>query len=261
MQSLFSLAGLASLVTGAGDADAIGFACAKALAAQGARVAITSTTDRIHERAAQLRALGAAAVFSYTADLTDPGAVAALVAAASEAIGAPAVLINNAGMTSVTDPQAPSSLEHLPADLWRHTVARNVDPAFLVTRAVLPGMLEAGFGRVINVASISGAVVAYPGDVGYHAGKAAMVGLTRALAVEVAGTGVTVNAICPGWILTPSLTEDEVAMGARTPAGRCGAPSEIGAAAAFLASREAAYLTGQTIVVDGGVTVSQLGLA
>lgn len=259
MRRLFSLDGTTALVTGAGDPAAIGFACARALAAQGARVAVTSTTDRIHDRAEELRAAGAEAV-AVTADLTDPAAAEALAASVAGALGPITVVVNNAGMTSVSDPQAPASLAAIEPGLWRHTVARNVDPAFTVTRAVLPGMLAAGFGRVINVASISGAVVAYPGDVGYHAGKGALVGMTRALAVEVAGTGVTANAICPGWILTPSLTEEEVAMGARTPMGRCGTPDEIGATAAFLASREAAYLTGQTIVVDGAVTVSQLGL-
>lgn len=267
MQTLFSLNGLTALVTGAGDAQGIGFGCAKALALQGARVAITSTTDRIFERADELRELsssrgsGAKGVFAHVADLTSAAAATDLVAATSEALGAPTVLVNNAGMTSLTDPQAPASLAEIAPDLWRHTVERNLDPAFAVTRAALPAMLRTGFGRVINIASISGAVVAYPGDVAYHAGKAAIVGMTRALAVEVAGTGVTANAIAPGWILTPSLTEDEVAMGARTPMGRCGTPEEIGATAAFLASREAAYLTGQTIVVDGAVTVSQLGLA
>jgi 3-oxoacyl-[acyl-carrier protein] reductase len=175
-----------------------------------------------------------------------------------EELGGLDIVVNNAGMTSVTRPQDPAGTDEIEPGSWGHAVARNLHTALYVTQAALPTMRVRGFGRVVNVASISGALVAYPGDVGYHAGKAGLVGMTKALAIEVAGTGVTANAIAPGWIDTPSLTPDERALGTRTPARRCGTPQEVAAAVAFLASREAAYVTGHLLVVDGGVTAAQV---
>lgn len=257
---LFELTGTTALVTGAGDADGIGFACARALASLGAKVAVAATSGRITQRVRELRAGGATAI-GQVADLTDPAQATHLVDVVREQLGGLDIVVNNAGMTSVTRPQDPAGADEITPGSWAHAVERNLHTALYVTQAALPAMRVGGFGRVVNVASISGALVAYPGDVGYHAGKAGLVGMTKALAVELAGTGVTANAVAPGWIDTPSLTGEERAMGARTPARRCGTPAEVAAAVAFLASREAGYVTGHLLVVDGGVTAAQVRTA
>lgn len=244
-----------ALVTGAGSADGIGFATAKALAGAGARVAITSTTKRIHER---LRALPGAGHVAFVADLTSERDVAALVATVGKAFGRIDVLVNNAGMIQTGRREKTALFHKIATADWHRTMEINLDTCFLVTRAVLPQMLRRQYGRIVNISSVTGPLVANPGSAGYSTAKAAMMGMTRALAVEVGSKGITVNAIGPGWIQTASSSPKEIEAGRHTPVGRPGRPAEVAAAALFLASAEASYITGQMLVVDGGNILQEM---
>lgn len=242
-----------AVVTGAGSPTGIGFAVAVALAETGHHVVVSSTTVRIHERVAALRALGHS-VTGIVADLTQEDDVASLRDAAN-ALGAVNVLVNNAGMAVLGAMDEPTDINLLTAAQWHGSLARNLTSAFLVTRAFLPDMKKRGYGRIVNVSSTTGTVSAVAGDTAYAAAKAGMVGFTRATALEAAPYGVTVNAIAPGWIATGSQTEREAAAGLRTPVRRSGTPAEMASVIAFLASPGASYVIGQLIVADGGNSI------
>ena len=249
--------GLVALVTGAGSPNGIGFAAAAILAREGAALAIASTTERIHDRTAELRDAGTDAE-GYVADLTDRAGVRGMVDEVVGRFGRIDILVNNAGMVSVSmeDPPDRAFLE-LDDTGWDQVLAMNLDTAYNVTKQVLPGMVGRGWGRIIMVSSVTGPLVTYPGLSAYSAAKAGMDGLMRGVAIEVASRGVTVNSVQPGFIATGSQTPEEHEVGLWTPIGRSGTADEVGEVIAFLASDRARYVTGQTFVVDGGNVIQE----
>jgi 3-oxoacyl-[acyl-carrier protein] reductase len=244
---LFDLTGRTALVTGA--SGGLGGAIARALHAQGAAVALSGTRrDALEALAAELKERA----HPTLCDLLDPTSAQALVPAAEAALGPLDILVNNAGVTR------DSLFVRMKDADWDSVLAINLTAAFRLSRAALKGMMRRRYGRIINIASIVG-VTGNPGQGNYAAAKAGMIGMSKALAAEVARLGITVNCVAPGFIASP-MTEalDQKrrdAILASVPMGRLGLGKDIGAAVVYLASSEAAYVTGQTLHVNGGMAM------
>jgi 3-oxoacyl-[acyl-carrier protein] reductase len=257
VSDLVSMQGRVALVTGAGSPEGIGLAAARIIGSRGGQVAIASTTERIDRRAAELTAEGIDAA-GFVADLTDSGQAARLVGGVLARFGRIDALVNNAGIAAVGEPALSTPFVEQDEAGWDRDIAVNLKTAYNVTRNVLPGMVERGYGRVVNVSSVSGPMVVYPHGHGYAAAKAGLDGLTRALAHDHGRHGVTVNSVAPGWISTGSSSQEEIVGGAHTPIGRPGSAAEVGELIAWLASEASSYVTGQSIVVDGGNTIQEM---
>ena len=251
----FQIGGRTALVTGAGSSSGIGFAAARIIGSLGARIVITATTDRVNDRVAELRDLGIDA-HGLVARLETPALVDALVADLANRNIEVDILVNNAGMIASGEEWARGDLA-MPAADWQNTIDANLSATFYVSRALAPAMIARGWGRIVNISSTTGGVGAARDDIAYAAAKAGVVGLTRALAVDSAAHGVTVNAVAPGWIATASQLDSEVVEGTLVPAGRSGDPAEVGSVIASLVTPGAAYITGQVIVVDGGNAIAE----
>ena len=249
-----------ALVTGAGSPEGIGFATARLLYSAGANIAITSTTDRINERRDEIERT-AVNVFSSAADLTDSTAVNTLIEQIENELGPIEIVINNAGMVQIGRDYSSTLFHEVSDEQWHYGIDINLTSAFMVTRAVLPGMIERNYGRIINISSVTGPSVGIAGSSVYSAAKAGMLGMTRSLAIESGPNNVTVNCIGPGWIETASSSDSEITAGKFTPIGRSGTPEEVGHVAVFLASEEASYVTGQLLIVDGGNTIHEYKVA
>jgi len=248
--------GKVALVTGVAKTNSIGFNTAKVLGEEGAMLAIVDISDRVHACAEELRGLGFE-VASYTADLAKMDEVRTMVAEAEGCYGRIDVLVNNAGMVIEGRDEDFTDFANLTEAQWDFGIAINLKTQFNVTRSVIGGMIARRYGRIVNMSSVTGPVVANPEEAVYCAAKAGVLGMTRGLALDVAKHGITVNAVGPGWIDTGSTTEGERAGAKNTPMGRAAAPTEVGKLVCFLGSDDASYITGQLVVIDGGNTIQE----
>jgi 3-oxoacyl-[acyl-carrier protein] reductase len=247
---MFSLAGKRALISGAGAPGGIGVAIAKVLKDLGAEVFITSTTERIHERARELGVTG------LVADLTSESDSLRVIASIERLD----VLVNNAGMTSVNSPlgtDEASDLTNVTNEAWQRGIQRNLDTAFNLTKAALPLLRKSNAGRIVMISSVTGGLMAMANQPVYAAAKAAMIGLMRSIALDEAKYGVACNAILPGWIETDTQGSHEKLQGLKTPLGRNGKPEEIASLVGWLASNDSGYMTGQTLVIDGGNSIRE----
>jgi 3-oxoacyl-[acyl-carrier protein] reductase len=248
---MFDLTGMTALVTGA--SGGIGSSIARCLAAQGARLALSgSNPSKLRSFREELNDGSNLDHVEITCDLSNTTQVEELVPAAVDTFGKLDILVNNAGITR------DNLAMRMKDEEWDQVIRINLEAAFRLMRAAAKPMMKARFGRIVTVTSVVGAT-GNPGQVNYAAAKAGLVGMTKSYAQEVASRGITANCVAPGFIRT-AMTEvlldaQKEALNARIPMGRMGEGGDIGAAVVFLASKEASYVTGQTLHVNGGMAM------
>lgn len=243
------LTGRVAIVTGAGQG--MGKAVAQALAARGARIVVNDRDPITATATAEELAAGGAEAMAIAADVVDAAAVREMVAQTDARWGGVQILVNNAGILR------PTKVIDIPEAEWDQVIAVNLKGTFLCSQAVLPAMQAAGWGRIVNFSSTAGKNISTVGGAHYTAAKAGILGFTRHLAKEVAGDGITVNAVCPGLIDTEmvraTIDDDRCAAYARSfPISRLGRPEEVAELVAFLVSDRAAYITGASLDINGG---------
>lgn len=245
-----------AFVTGVASPNWMGFATAKALSEWGASLGILDISDRVFERKKDLEDMGVT-VRAYKVDLQDREGIRAAAKDMTAAYGKVDILANVAGMAYFGTEEVFKTVTDLSEEEWDFSIGINLKSTFNTIQAFLPGMIEKQYGKIVNVSSVTGPLVANPGESPYCAAKAAIVGLTRALALEVGKQNITVNAVAPGWIKTGASTESELAGGLNTGMGRPGTPDEVAHLIRFLASDDSSYITGQLIVIDGGNIIQE----
>lgn len=245
-----------AFVTGVAGPRGIGYATAKVLAREGAILAVVDISDEVNSRAKEMQDLGYKVV-PFRANLTELKEVNRVVKKVLEQCGRIDILVNVVGLAPRGESEIIKNLVDLTEEEWDRSIDINLKTQFNCIRAVLPGMMKQKYGKIVNISSTTGPLVANPGEAPYSAAKAGVLGLTRALALETAKLGITVNAVGPGWIDTDSLTERERAAGREAAVGRPGKPEEVANLVLFLASDESSYITGQLIVVDGGNCIQE----
>lgn len=249
-----------AIVTGAAMGNGLGIS--KVLAEKGALVIMTDKSDQVFQSADKIKGFGLKAE-AYLMDVTSFEAVKQVVDEITSKYGKIDILVNNAGVSLLTD------IKVMDEEMKNLHFSVNVDGPWNCVKAILPGMLERKYGRIITISSVTGPVVCDPANIAYAMTKSALVGFSKAIAIDTAGDNITSNVIMPGYFLTPMVEYtayetdpqnpqrvlDDIAK--TIPAGRLGAPEEIGYLAAFLASDEAAYITGTEIRIDGGSTLPE----
>jgi len=243
-----------AIITGAARGNGEG--AARVMAREGAIVVLTDVLDKVHETAESIREHDCQVV-SFTMDVTKPAEVNKVVQEVLEQFGMVDILVNNAGVAKG------GALVNLPDDVRDLVFDVNIKGVFICTKAVLPGMIERKYGKIVNISSVTGPIVSNPGLCAYSATKGAVWGFTKALAIEVARYNINVNAVCPGWIDTPMMRQMNdpdrflKRLATTVPIGRLGTSEEVGDLVAFLASDESRYITGTPVVIDGGSTLPE----
>lgn len=250
------LDGKVAFVTGVGGTRGVGYATAKVLAGEGAMLAVVDVSDEVNTRAKEMEDLGCKVV-PFRADLIKLREVKQVVEGVLGVYGRIDILVNVAGIAPRGESGLTKNLVDLTEDEWDRGIDINLKTQFNCIRTVLPSMIKQKYGKIVNISSTTGPLTAIAGLAPYSAAKGGVVGLTRALALETAKLGITVNAIGPGWVDTESSTEEEKAAGMEAAMGRAGKPEEVAKLVLFLASDESSYITGQIIFIDGGNCIQE----